>query len=73
MPTDTAPPTQTIRAAYSSWPAHNRALRAAVAVLTDDQLAVTCAQRVFAHDVWHIAEINDVLACAGLPPIDIWT
>jgi hypothetical protein len=29
-------------------------------------------QRVFAHDVAHIAELNDTLATAGLDPIDIW-
>jgi hypothetical protein len=30
-------------------------------------------QRSFAHDVWHIAELNDALTAAGLEPIDIWS
>lgn len=30
-------------------------------------------QRVFAHDIWHIAEVNEILTAAGLPPIDPWT
>jgi uncharacterized damage-inducible protein DinB len=29
-------------------------------------------QRVFAHDVYHCAEVNDVLSGAGLPLIDLW-
>ena len=29
-------------------------------------------QRVFAHDVWHAAELNEALGTAGLPQIDIW-
>ena len=29
-------------------------------------------QRVFAHDVWHTAELNETLARAGLPLIDLW-
>ena len=29
-------------------------------------------QRVFAHDVWHCAELNEALARAGLPQIDLW-
>ena len=29
-------------------------------------------ERVFSHDVWHIAELSDALARAGLPPIDLW-
>jgi hypothetical protein len=29
-------------------------------------------QRVLAHDVAHIAEVNEVLGGAGLPQIDIW-
>lgn len=29
-------------------------------------------QRVFAHDVAHIAEVNEILAGAGLPQVDIW-
>jgi uncharacterized damage-inducible protein DinB len=30
-------------------------------------------QRVFAHDVWHMAEVNETLARAGLPLIDLWS
>lgn len=29
--------------------------------------------RVFSHDVWHCAELNEALVIAGLPPIDIWS
>jgi hypothetical protein len=29
-------------------------------------------QRVFAHDVYHIAEINEILARHGAPLIDLW-
>jgi hypothetical protein len=29
-------------------------------------------QRVFAHDVYHCAELNEILARAGLPQIEIW-
>lgn len=29
-------------------------------------------QRVFTHDVWHCAEVNEALAAAGLPQIDLW-
>lgn len=29
-------------------------------------------QRVFAHDVWHSAELNETLVVAGLPQIDLW-
>jgi hypothetical protein len=29
-------------------------------------------QRVFAHDVWHAAELNEALVVAGLPQIDFW-
>ena len=29
-------------------------------------------QRVFAHDVYHIAEVNEVLGRAGLPLVDLW-
>ena len=29
-------------------------------------------QRVFAHDVWHCAELNETLGIAGLPQIDPW-
>ena len=29
-------------------------------------------QRVFSHDVYHIAEVNEVLGAAGLPQIDLW-
>lgn len=29
-------------------------------------------QRVFAHDIWHSAEVNETLATLGLPQIDFW-
>jgi DinB superfamily len=29
-------------------------------------------ERVFAHDVWHIAELNEALGQAHLPQIDLW-
>jgi uncharacterized damage-inducible protein DinB len=29
-------------------------------------------QRVFSHDVWHTAEVNEALGNAGLPQIDLW-
>jgi uncharacterized damage-inducible protein DinB len=29
-------------------------------------------QRVFSHDVYHCAELNDVLGEAGLPQVDLW-
>jgi hypothetical protein len=29
-------------------------------------------QRVFSHDVWHSAEVNETLGAAGLPQIDLW-
>jgi uncharacterized damage-inducible protein DinB len=29
-------------------------------------------QRVFSHDVYHIAELNDAIGAAGLPQIDLW-
>jgi uncharacterized damage-inducible protein DinB len=29
-------------------------------------------QRVFSHDVWHAAELNETLARAGLPLVDLW-
>lgn len=28
--------------------------------------------RVFAHDVWHAAELNEALGAAGLPQLDPW-
>ena len=28
--------------------------------------------RVFSHDIWHIAEVNEALGLAGLPQIDLW-
>jgi hypothetical protein len=31
-----------------------------------------CLERVFAHDVSHIAEANEILGLAGLPQIDLW-
>lgn len=30
-------------------------------------------QRVFAHDVWHMAELNEALSANGLPLIDLWS
>jgi hypothetical protein len=30
-------------------------------------------QRVFAHDVYHCAELNEALGIAGLPQIDLWS
>ncbi|HET9435911.1 MAG TPA: DinB family protein [Candidatus Limnocylindrales bacterium] len=29
-------------------------------------------QRVFAHDISHIAELNEALGTAGLPQVDLW-
>ena len=29
-------------------------------------------QRVFIHDVYHVAELNEALGIAGLPQIDLW-
>jgi hypothetical protein len=29
-------------------------------------------QRVFSHDVWHCAELNETLRAHGLPQIDLW-
>jgi hypothetical protein len=29
-------------------------------------------QRVFSHDVYHCAELNDTLGAAGLPQIELW-
>jgi hypothetical protein len=29
-------------------------------------------QRVFSHDVWHTAELNETLGTAGLAQIDLW-
>ncbi len=29
-------------------------------------------QRVFSHDVWHTAEVNEALGNAGLRQIDLW-
>ena len=29
-------------------------------------------QRVFSHDVYHAAELNEALGIAGLPQIDLW-
>ncbi len=29
-------------------------------------------QRVFSHDIYHCAEVNEVLGSAGLPQIDLW-
>ena len=29
-------------------------------------------QRVFSHDIWHTAELNESLVAGGLPPVDLW-
>jgi uncharacterized damage-inducible protein DinB len=29
-------------------------------------------QRVFSHDIWHTAEVNEALGNAGLPQLDLW-
>jgi hypothetical protein len=29
-------------------------------------------QRVFSHDVYHCAQLNDTLGARGLPQIDVW-
>jgi hypothetical protein len=29
-------------------------------------------QRTYAHDIWHIAELNEALGAAGLEQIDLW-
>ena len=29
-------------------------------------------QRVFSHDVYHVADVNGVLGAAGLPQVDLW-
>ncbi len=29
-------------------------------------------QRVFAHDIWHSAEVNEALVVAGSPQIELW-
>ena len=29
-------------------------------------------QRVFSHDVYHIAELNEALSAGGLPQVDLW-
>ena len=29
-------------------------------------------QRVFSHDIWHAAELNEALAADGLPLVDLW-
>jgi hypothetical protein len=29
-------------------------------------------QRVFGHDVYHCAELNEALGLAGLPQVDPW-
>ena len=30
-------------------------------------------ERVFSHDVYHVAEINEALGAAGLPLVDLWS
>lgn len=76
-----------IRPAYDMWPEYNRRLSDVVARLDDEQLTLPAGshgwpiwavvghiacQRVFCHDVYHCAEVNVVLAAAGLPQIDLW-
>ena len=29
-------------------------------------------QRVFSHDIYHVAELNEALGAAGLPQVDLW-
>jgi hypothetical protein len=29
-------------------------------------------QRVFSHDIYHVAEVNEILGRAGLPQVDLW-
>jgi hypothetical protein len=29
-------------------------------------------QRVFSHDVWHAAELNETLATRGMPQVLLW-
>jgi hypothetical protein len=29
-------------------------------------------QRVFMHDVYHVAELNEALGIAGLPQVELW-
>ncbi len=30
-------------------------------------------QRVFAHDIYHASELNEILGNAGLPQMDLWS
>ena len=30
-------------------------------------------QRLYTHDVYHIAEVNQAFGAAGLPLVDLWT
>jgi hypothetical protein len=30
------------------------------------------SQRVFSHDAYHVAEVNEALTVAGLSQIDLW-
>jgi len=60
-----------IRPAYSSWPAYELIRRPdwdESWVHTRDAVI----QRVFSHDVWHTAEVNETLGRAGLPMVDPW-
>ena len=29
-------------------------------------------QRLFSHDVWHVAQLSEALGIAGLPQVDLW-
>lgn len=54
--------TSTIRPAFASWPKYNSRLTRGFV-----------RERVFSHDVWHAAEVNEALSRAGLAQIDIWS
>jgi hypothetical protein len=34
---------------------------------------LTGSGRGFSHDVYHVAELNEVLGIAGLPQVDLWS
>jgi hypothetical protein len=38
----------------------------------EDRTRGAVIQRVFAHDISHITELNETLSRAGLPLVDIW-
>ena len=45
---------------HPEWPGSNTYRRGSI------------VQRVFAHDVYHSAEINETLTAIGVSPIDLW-